>query len=131
MFAQYFRSAGLGTRRAAVRTAASVSILLPSANEPSTLAELDRNPGLWLQAPRTSTKPHPGLPARQVWVPSPHQDPRGVMALSPHHLGLGAHLASGPEPTRHSLCPQQMGKLGESCSSDADIRVGRGPHGIR
>lgn len=130
MFARYFRSAGLGRRRAAVRTAASVSILLPSANEPSTLAELDRNPVLWLQAPRTSTKPHPGLQARQVWVSSPLQDPRGVMA-SPHHLGLGAHLASGPEPTHHSLCLKQMGKWGESCSSDADIGEGRGPHGIR
>ena len=132
MFAQCFWSAGPGTRCVAGSTAASAGLLLLSANEPGTLPERDPNAGLWLQAPYTYTKPHPGLPARQEWVPSPHQDPRGVMASSsPYRLVLGAHLASGREPTRHSPHPQQMGKWGESCSSDSDVGVGRGPHRIR
>lgn len=51
MFAQCFWSAGPGTRCVARRTAASVGLLLLSANEPGTLPELDPNAGLWLQTP--------------------------------------------------------------------------------
>lgn len=94
------------------------------------------------QGLHTHTKAHPGLPAQQTVGSEPPSSCRirtrvGAMMASscpppswakgPLGIRLGAHAA---QPT-----PEADGRVGcwggQSCSSDSDTGVGRGPHTIR
>lgn len=102
-------------------------------------AELDESPGLCIQTPNTYSTSRPGPPAQHPVGSEPplscligtrvglraSSSPPPSWARGPLGIRPGAHAAQPAPETDGAV------RGAQSCSSDSDAGVGRGPHTIR